>query len=233
MANLLNASEETQRESFSSLDAAEEALLVRYASGNLEPAPSLLVATHLALRPDRRSYIGDLEAIGGALLDALPAEEVSDGVREAVFNRLDEEEGFPQFPRVNPRGNDLMTAIPRPLRDYLGSDLNNLPWRGMGRGASFVRLPVDSAHSTYLLRVEGGVAMPHHGHRGLEITLVLNGGYTDESGHFVRGDIEIADHDTEHRPVADEGTVCLCLSVSDGPIRLTSAFGRLINPFLR
>eukprot|EP01026_Neomeris_dumetosa_P045404 TRINITY_DN38452_c0_g1_i10.p4 TRINITY_DN38452_c0_g1~~TRINITY_DN38452_c0_g1_i10.p4 ORF type:complete len:102 (-),score=13.37 TRINITY_DN38452_c0_g1_i10:184-489(-) len=89
MGRHLDETGDAKQGALGSLDAAEEALLVRYASGNLNPAPSLLVATHLALRPDRRAYVGDLEALGGALLEALPPSEVSDDLREAVFARLD------------------------------------------------------------------------------------------------------------------------------------------------
>ena len=33
--------------------------------------------------------------------------------------------------------------------------------------------------------------------------------------------------------IADEGQDCLCLAVTDAPLRLTGLFGRLLNPFIR
>jgi putative transcriptional regulator len=75
--------------------------------------------------------------------------------------------------------------------------------------------------------------MPTHTHDGSELTLVLAGGFSDESGHFVRGDVAEADPSINHQPVADPGEDCLCLAVTDAPIRLTGPFGRLLNPFLR
>jgi putative transcriptional regulator len=65
------------------------------------------------------------------------------------------------------------------------------------------------------------------------MTLVLAGGFSDESGHFVRGDVAEADPSVNHQPVADPGEDCLCLAVTDAPLRLTGPFGRLLNPFLR
>ena len=75
--------------------------------------------------------------------------------------------------------------------------------------------------------------MPVHTHASSELTLVLAGGFTDQFGHFLRGDLAEADASVEHRPVADPGEDCLCLAVTDGPMRLTGPLGRLINPFLR
>ena len=42
-----------------------------------------------------------------------------------------------------------------------------------------------------------------------------------------------ADSHVDHRPVADEDEDCLCLIVTDAPLRLTGWLGRLLNPFIR
>ena len=63
--------------------------------------------------------------------------------------------------------------------------------------------------------------------------MVLDGGFSDENGRFAQGDVAISDDTIAHRPVADAERDCLCLTVTEGPIRLTGFIGRLINPFLR
>jgi len=50
-----------------------EALLLDYAAGVLHEPASLVVATHMALCPMCRARVRDLDAVGGALLEALPA----------------------------------------------------------------------------------------------------------------------------------------------------------------
>ncbi len=75
--------------------------------------------------------------------------------------------------------------------------------------------------------------MPSHTHAGLELTLVLQGGFCDRTGHFLRGDVAEADSDVDHRPVADDDGPCLCLAVTDAPLRLTGRVGRMLNPFVR
>ena len=75
--------------------------------------------------------------------------------------------------------------------------------------------------------------MPRHTHDGSELTLVLTGGFTERGNHFLRGDVAVADSSVDHCPVADPGEPCLCLAVTDAPLRLTGPFGRLLNPFVR
>ncbi len=74
--------------------------------------------------------------------------------------------------------------------------------------------------------------MPVHTHAGMELTLVIAGGFRDEHGHFVRGDIAVADASVAHRPIADPGEDCICLAVTDGAVSLTGRFARWLNPFL-
>src|SRR5580693_5661168 len=50
--------------------------LAGYAAGAIDEAASLLVATHLALCPHCRSVLGRIEAMGGEVLERLPASAV-------------------------------------------------------------------------------------------------------------------------------------------------------------
>lgn len=75
--------------------------------------------------------------------------------------------------------------------------------------------------------------MPDHGHRGIEMTLVLRGAFLDEDERFARGDVEMADSDLEHTPIADIGEDCICLAVTDAPLRFNGLIPRLVQPFLR
>ena len=74
--------------------------------------------------------------------------------------------------------------------------------------------------------------MPRHSHRGLEATLVLEGGYSDASGHYERGDVQLGDASVDHRPVAAPGAPCLCLVYEEAPLKLTGPVGRWFNSLL-
>jgi putative transcriptional regulator len=64
------------------------------------------------------------------------------------------------------------------------------------------------------------------------MTLVLLGGFTSLGRRFGRGDVEIADDSVEHQPVADDGDDCVCLAVTDAPLRFKSLAARLVQPFI-
>jgi putative transcriptional regulator len=62
---------------------------------------------------------------------------------------------------------------------------------------------------------------------------VLRGGFSDVSGHYMRGDIAIADEDVDHKPVADADEDCICFAVTDAPLKLTGPVGKVIQGLFR
>ncbi len=205
-----------------------EELLIAYAAGSQEEPIALVVATHLALCPRCRKTVAGLEELGGVLLEDQETEALAADSLERVMARLDEP--APDLP-ARPAGGDPL--LPRPLRDYLRGQLDELEWTSF-RGLEKVELlPEAAKFRTRLMRIKSGTAMPAHTHEGTELTLVLAGGFSDEQGHFLRGDLAEADPTVDHRPVVDPGADCLCLAVTDAPLRLTGPFGRMLNPFLR
>lgn len=77
------------------------------------------------------------------------------------------------------------------------------------------------------------MAVPDHGHRGTELTLVLQGAFRDETDRFGPGDVEIATEELEHTPVAEPGLDCICLAATDAPLRFNALIPRLLQPFLK
>ena len=84
-----------------------------------------------------------------------------------------------------------------------------------------------------LLYIPAGMAVPDHGHRGLELTLVLQGAFEDADGRFCRGDIEVATEEVDHMPVADISEDCICLAVTNAPLRFKGLLPRIAQPFLK
>ena len=189
----------------------------------------------MALCPRCRAEVAQCEALGGVLLEDQETEALQDDSLERVLARLDDtaaEESAPPAPRTAARSVGAGPLVPRPLRDCLGEGLNQLDWTTF-RGLEKVELlPEFPSFRTRLMRIKSGTAMPTHTHEGSELTLVLAGGFSDENGHFLRGDVAEADPSVTHRPIADPGEDCLCLAVTDAPLRLTGPLGRLLNPFL-
>jgi putative transcriptional regulator len=87
-------------------------------------------------------------------------------------------------------------------------------------------------YRTRLLWIKAGAKVPTHTHGGREYTLVLQGSFSDESGRFGRGDVEVADAEVTHKPVAGSECDCICLAVTDAPLRMTGPIGRILNYFI-
>ena len=94
-------------------------------------------------------------------------------------------------------------------------------------------LPTGPDATARLLYIPAGVAVPDHGHRGMELTLVLQGAFADANDRFGPGDIEIADEAMEHTPVALAGVACICLAATDAPLRFRAMLPRLAQSLLR
>ncbi|MDA0702270.1 MAG: ChrR family anti-sigma-E factor [Proteobacteria bacterium] len=212
-----------------------EEILLGYAVGALDAAPALAVETHLALRPGTWARIEMLEAVGGAMLDGIePAPLSSDALDRALAGI--ERPVAAENPPAPPPAVDAETAalVPAPLRSLVGPSIHALPWRRCGRGIEEAKLGMrGQGGNARLLRIQPGVRVPRHTHRGTELTLVLGGAYRDGGQHFAVGDMQYADAGDDHAPQADPGEPCLCLIVLEAPIRLTGPFGRFLNPIVR
>ena len=203
-------------------------LLMAYAAGELPEAFSLVVATHVSLCDDCRARAGAFDAVGGALLEE--AEEIALG-EDALGRALARIEGLPQATLSAPQKS--AGIFPAPLTGYVGGDLSAVRWRRVGGGVRQAILPTGKEASARLLYIPAGTAVPDHGHRGMELTLVLQGAFADDKGRFNRGDIEIANEELEHTPVALAGQDCICLAATDAPLRFRGLLPRLAQPLLQ
>lgn len=199
-----------------------------YAAGQLPEAFNLVVATHVSLCDDCRARAASFDAVGGALLEE--AEEISLG-EDALARALARIEGLPQATKTEPLKR--AGVFPAPLADYVGGDLSAVRWRRVGGGVKQAILPTGKDATARLLFIPAGTAVPDHGHRGMELTLVLQGAFADANDQFGRGDVEIADEEMEHTPVALAGQDCICLAATDAPLRFRGLIPRLAQPLLR
>jgi len=203
-------------------------ILLKYAAGTLDEASGLLVATHLALCPHCRARNRAADALGGVLLDSLEAAPMPASAMDAVLARLRDE---PPPESAPPAPDTTNPVIPDPLRSYLGGDLDSLHWRMVAPRVHQIQIETaDHRSKARLLRFHSGSTVPTHGHNGRELTLVLAGSLCDRDTVLRRGDIAETDERTEHQPYAGPGEDCVCLAVTDAPLRFKSIFARLLQP---
>jgi putative transcriptional regulator len=206
---------------------APEELLLDYAAGNLPEGPALAVALHVALDPSARRTVGALNALGGALLEGEQAAGFDDAALARTLAGLGAVEAKPAPPARRP-GFDW---APAPLLRYLDG---GAAWKRAFGGFEEIRIGLHGdSHRVSLLKLEPGKGLPVHRHVGNEYTVVLQGGYTDNTGNYGVGDFAVGPGPEQHQPIADPGPACIALIVVEKPIVLTGEWGRLLNPLLR
>ncbi len=192
-------------------------LLAAHTAGWLAEDQSLLVASHLELCPACRSEEAALEKLGGELLEgAVDDAPPSASLLDAVLRRLDE----PVPPSAPPPALPAFLAdlpIPTVLHRYL-ADVRR--WSLLLPGIQEIALPVEGARlRCSLLRFKPGVLLPRHGHGGRELSLVLQGGFDDQSDAgdrvFLPGDLSCQDPEDDHEVrIHEEG--CLVVFAREG-----------------
>jgi putative transcriptional regulator len=211
-----------------------EELLLDYAAGSIDEPTALVLATHMALCPECRDAVTQFESVGGALLEAIEPATLPPDALDSLLARLDEPAPTPVT--RSPAGGGPAGRIPEPLRSYIGNDLEAIRWKQIMRGVEQAKIAVGDPSGPIkarLMRIRPGIRIPRHTHAGTELTLVLVGGFTDDAGHYRRGDLSFSDEEIDHSPVADNDGECICLMVTDAPLRLTGPLMRLLNPFVR
>jgi len=206
-----------------------DSLLMSYAAGNLPEAFNLIVATHVSMCDECRARLASFEAVGGALMDEADRAQMSQGALGAVMARINR---TPARDRIEVGADVAESVFPRPLVDYVGTDVDAIKWRGLGGGVKHAVIDTGGKATARLLYIPAGMKMPEHGHKGLEATLVLQGAFSDDDGRFGRGDVEIAGEDLDHTPVAEAGEDCICLAVTDAPLKFSGWLPRIAQPFI-
>ncbi len=213
----------------------DDATALRYASGDLDEAFAVVVASHLSNCAVCRQAVHASEQVGGELLEAIVEVPLTNGALSAVMSRV-EAVSDRETLAVSNKDKDLDGAgdLPVPLRRYFDNGLDGVRWKAIGPGVWRHRLELtsDDGGSLFLLKIAPGKKVPEHGHGGSEMTLILSGSYCDEFGRFAAGDIADLDEHVEHQPHVDSAEPCICLVATEAPTRFKGPFSRLMQPFV-
>lgn len=235
---------------------APEAMLAAYAAGSLPYPFAVLVAAHVSLCDECRARLEAHRTVGGLALERLAPAAVSAEARRRTLAALDEPSLGPNSgsnfgPDSGPDSGSTFGSSLGPdsgaepeAPSARGAGLYPAPlaaltgpagprWRSLGFGAKQAILWSGAAGDLRLLSIPAGQAVPEHGHRGLELTLVLAGAFSDASGLFRAGDLEVADEGVEHTPHATPEAPCLCAAATDAPLRFRALLPRLLQPMFR
>jgi putative transcriptional regulator len=202
---------------------ATDALFAQFAAGQLRGPAHALVAAHLELKADNRNYVAALEDMAAGDLGVIEPVAVSNRAArlDAIFNSVMPTESIQR----------VKSIIPRALQRYADVKMSDIPWKTVIPGFKEWDLGVEDGCEINMFWIKEGRKMPTHTHEGMELFLVLDGSFEDNSGIYGAGDISIADENVNHRPIAGKERPCIGFSVTDAPLRLTGSLTEKIGMF--
>lgn len=210
-----------------------DATLVAQATGTLWQAAAIVVRAHLDCCARCSATVRLAEAVGGALLDGLPPAPLTSDALQRALDRLDNEGDSALMGRNVPVAHQAPMAD-RQAHSFLLPGVRDARWRRLAPGIRHaVLLRGPDGEALRLLRVKPGTALPRHSHRGAELTLVLEGAFADETGHYGPGDLAEIAEEMSHRPTAEGGVDCVCLIATQGRLRFGALLSRLFGAVAR
>ena len=239
----------------------EFSLLAEYAAGNLDWAIGLAVSAHIQMCPQCRHEVDRLNTIGGAIvreqadnieqsaLDNSVLEEGShtcsfERPQKAAFDTLmskiksieSENAQHPDKPQLEERQtkrfDNTLQQLPNVIQKLVDKH-SSIKWKRVSPSLKMARLKTgQDKYELAFHKIGTGGKVAEHDHTGMEVTLVLNGSFSDGDGAYCEGDFLVRKPGDIHRPTATQNQDCLCFSVVESPVALTGLLGQLINPLL-
>jgi putative transcriptional regulator len=208
-----------------------EEMLRTYIEGEIDAASSFAIATHVEVCPDCQKQCECLEVQAGEELCASDASILDD--MSAMFDKIvaleEDAEPFKFNRKVKTvTVNNKQFSLPLSLSRFV-NDIGE--WKSYGGKVYSAEVNLGEDARVNLLYISEDVQIPQHTHKGLESTLVLYGGFSDEDGHYQVGDFMVKDASVKHSPYTKQGEECLCLTVLTEPLLFTQGVARIFNRF--
>ena len=200
-----------------------------FVDGNSVPAMALVVSAHVDMCPECQMHVAAMQE--SASEEAFKAEASSPEFSSMLANitQLPEAERIitqPKPAHIELEGRTF--NLPRPLRRYVSKTGNWSHLLGKVWQAPIDLGPIGKANFIYM---EKGGRVPEHTHRGNELTLVVDGEFSDGIANYDSGDFITMNSENTHTPFSEADEGCLVFTIVDQPLHFTSGIARLLNPF--
>ena len=206
-------------------------VLLKYVTGQYDTAYSLVLATHLSQCVCCQNSVALHQEVAGATLRE--CEPVA--MQGSALDLLDRQDDVAVEPELAypPKKVAKDPTVPSILSAYLGETLEKLNWQRLTKDLKQYVIETEGKAKARLLWMAPGKAVPPHGHRGEEMTMILSGGYYDGDEAYTAGDLHIADHHNSHVPTAMEDKPCIVLAATDEPLIFSGLLPKLFQPFYK
>ena len=206
------------------------ALLAQYCNASLPASLSVAVAIHLEMCECCKAEVKRLEAHNADAIFTQPDLSVDEELsvdEMSLFAAITASDEVDEVYEVPPQ----TIAITKQYSYQLPRALARIPhgkFMQMGKlSRSRIGLE-DGALRSSLLHIDAGGEIPEHTHTGFELTLLLDGEFSDEDGDYVAGDFMWLDGRHQHTPTTKDG--CLCYTVVSSALHFNKGLSKLLNP---
>ncbi|WP_273046551.1 ChrR family anti-sigma-E factor [Pseudoalteromonas sp.] len=213
-----------------------ETLITEYCSASLSASLSLAVSIHVDMCPVCQAKVAKIEASNANELFSEQSTqfekshiEQSESFEEFELNLLDmitSDNSIDEVYEVAPvsiKVNEHKYQLPRAL-----TRISHSKFTQVGKLARSRVALDDGALRSSLLHIDAGGEIPEHTHTGFEVTLLLDGEFSDEEDSYVPGDFIWQDGSHQHTPLTKDG--CLCFTVVSSALHFNKGFSKLLNP---
>lgn len=200
--------------------------LKAFIDGELPLSLSIAVSAHIELCADCAGHASQIEErLSQSAWKNEDVEEVdfSDMLQAIMSKPLETQLKSPVLAKAmtHVAGRDYL--LPTAFRQF-----KDLKWSAFGAVSRARIINDEQPVRASLLHIDKDGHIPKHQHKGYELTLLLDGVFSDEAGTYHKGDFIWIDGDQSHTPYTKEG--CLCYAVQDAPLHFVCGMSKVLNP---
>lgn len=219
----------------------DENMLVEFSAGSLDWALGLSVSAHVSQCKICKAKLMACNGIGGRLLENVPKQEIDQSLIQNVLAKAMHIESKTEWVcaptnKQQPQLNNISKewdGLPSCVVKAINASSDAVRWRSVTPSLKTAQLMLQQdKYEVAFHKIKSGGTVAEHNHKGLEVTVVLEGSFSDENGVYGVGDFLVRQPGQVHRPTATQDQDCLCLSVLSAPVALTGFFGKFINPLM-
>ena len=163
--------------------------------------------------------------ISGYLLEKVEPVKLNQNVWKKTLDSISSSKKVRKEMILDPFYNNL----PLVLQEFLS--YKKVKWKNFSDVKIAKLTPSSETDKLELIHVMPGGSIPQHTHEGIENFLVLHGSYSDEYGTYTEGSLQTRDEDHDHKPIGHPLTGCIGLAYTDGKIKFSGKFSKILNFF--
>ena len=163
--------------------------------------------------------------ISGYLLEKVEPVKLHQNVWKKTLDSISSSKKVRKEMILDPFYNNL----PLVLQEFLSK--KKVKWKNFSDVKIAKLTPSSETDKLELIHVMPGGSIPQHTHEGIENFLVLHGSYSDEYGTYTEGSLQTRDEDHDHKPIGHPLTGCIGLAYTNGKIKFSGKFSKILNFF--